>query len=329
MYKSAYETTACQGWRTQDTINDLAADYAGGNIHYFHLVHEIRCDNKVAMIYGLYHPDSRVKPFTHPIRSYDSKSNRTMGEEVIRLFVDLRSCTRPIRGTVASSVANGEQPYAISDNGEYTFQTTRAKLEAYWTMHGEHSLSAFSEYPGKIFSTWISETLTRNLGLSLESQIAIRVIAADHFINMFESKDNVFKDDSSTDTRRIRRIAEMTDIPSEQIIRFISSYESPSRNVMELVKNMTESTGGDRLSDLTGPALVGIISHSWRGNLGTETVAVSLEHPPTFMAIVYTSLTELAVKNTNLAKIALMKARDASADAFLKGMVRIFNVRED
>jgi hypothetical protein len=323
VYRSAYDTTACKGYQIDKTVNDIAADYAGGNHDYFHLLHTLDCDGKRGEIYGLFHPESRVKPFSHPIRSYDSKSNRTQGTEVVRLFVDLRTSTRPNR------IVDGNNPYAITDNGEFTFQVARAKLELYWTIHGELSLSAFAEYPGKIFSTWISETLARNLGLSLESQIAVRAISADHFLNMFEPMESSFHDDNVSDHKRIKRIAEISDLPTEHIIRYISTYVSPSKNVGELVEHMTGSTGGDRLSDLTGPALVGIIAHSWRGTMGTETVAVSLEHPPTFMAMIYTALSELAVKNTNLAKIALMKAKDSSSDAFLRGLSRIFNQAED
>lgn len=318
MYQSAYDTTACVGFRIDPLLNSITEEFVGGNIENFTRLHTINAGETVGEIYGLFHPDSNIRQFAHPIQVSDSKTNVRQGEKTIRLFVDLRTCTRPVR-----IIEAGRLPYSITDNGEYTFAVMRAKMQLYWMVYGEASLSPIGEFPGKIFCIWISETLSRNLGLSLEAQTAVRTVVADHYLNMFESKDSVSDDSVVGDNRRIKRIADLTDLPADFVIKNISNYPSPSRNIEEMVHNMTATTGGDRLSDLSTGSLIGVLARSWRGATGSEVVAVSLEHPPTFMAMVYASLTELSVKNTNLAKIALMKVRDSSAQSFLMGIQRI------
>lgn len=316
MYTTAYATTACQGFRTDRLANQLAIDANGQSLsENFSLLNTIAYGDKEVKIYGLFNPNAQSPVFIHP---YTLGTKKEGSVEVTTMVVDLRHFTKPVR----RYLGEGATEFSVSDQSEFMFTKVRASLEAYAALYGPRSLAALSEFPAKIYSTWISETLTRNLGLSLENQTTVKVVCADHFMALFD-EGQVSDEARMNDHMRIKRLSDLTDLTAEYVSRVVDQYQSPSRNINEMVENIRACSGGDRLADLSVAVLIGILARSWRGTMGSEMVGVSLEHPPTFLAMIYTSLTEIGVKNTNLAKLALLKLRDRSAQNFIQGTQRI------
>jgi hypothetical protein len=69
--------------------------------------------------------------------------------------------------------------------------------------------------------------------------------------------------------------------------------------------------------------LITILKSSWFGNNAAELLAVSLEHPPTWVSLVYTSLSERSFKNANLSKIVERYGKNNADNEFTRSFVSL------
>ena len=63
------------------------------------------------------------------------------------------------------------------------------------------------------------------------------------------------------------------------------------------------------------------MGNTWFGANAKEILAVALEHPPTWLSLVYIALKERSYKNTSLAKIALRYALNKGGNDFIRSFV--------
>jgi hypothetical protein len=64
--------------------------------------------------------------------------------------------------------------------------------------------------------------------------------------------------------------------------------------------------------------LLTIVRNSWFGTNAKDYIAVALEHPPTWMAIVYTAIVERTYKNSMIYRVAEKAGKRGGAEEFIK-----------
>lgn len=296
MFSSPYETTACSGYKltqTEGLVRELVvirrdiSQIVGENTQSF------------MPVYALLPTASPIPPFSHPLTVKGSTNDKSDGFVVVdvRPYVGMNKDDVVIRNLMEMNVA-----------------ISRAMLQSVWVTDGAQPFLSTSEYPTNIYSHWVSETLARNLGLDLTAQLSVRIIAASHFLDMFEI-DPPDATDTMKLNQRIVKIGRITGLDGH-FIQSILSQLNPCKTLSDFCNNLTLYSGSVRLSDMSPAVLISILSRSWFGVNAASVVGVALEHPPTWYAMLYAALKQQGLKKTNIAQLALMRAKDNTAKSF-------------
>lgn len=200
---------------------------------------------------------------------------------------------------------------------EYEFNATRAALSSEWLKNCESEFSAVGnggDFPALIFSRWIAETVSRRFGLETDSQLRLQVLAAHHFMSMHCDNTKPL-----TEKERVymqMKITRVTRLPASVVTDVLSDLEW-NKDIKDFINNIKELSQSARLEDFTEFALITILKNSWFGKNASEILAMSLEFPPVFNAIVYSALSESGYNKTNIGQLAKQEAKSQSAAAYL------------
>lgn len=283
MFNKPYETTPCADYnmsRVKDGIRlaliEGTSDAALG-----------ADKNSIPGVRLITSRNRDIPPFSHPF-IYEDDGKKSV-------FIDARGFTRIDR----------EGAMSISSKTEYDFNVLRAKLSLFWVTQSPADLFALGQLPMTVFCRWISENLARRFGLDPASQMRATIVTGFFYLSMYRldpEMDEEAKIKSSTQISRATRI-------NVDDIFEIADKMKPMTNVKDFVENLVECVGSVRLERFNIGVLYSSLGGSWFGGNAPELVAVALEHPPTFLAMVFTALHERGFRNTGIAKVVLAADR--------------------
>lgn len=229
-----------------------------------------------------------IPRFGHPI-----EIEAVGGEKY--LACDIRSMVSPRRSVK-------DAPF-VRSRGEFTFMVRRAILQRVWNEHEFGELKNISKMPISIFAQWVSEAMTRQLSLDPQVQLNLRVLSAFYYLCLFSPPV------SHTDDReRLKYAVQISNALNYrnvddimQVIEDVPHLE----NLGQFCKAVVDKQFSVRLERLVPGLLITWIVSSWYGSSAREVAAVALEHPPTFLAMVYASITDRGYRKTRLAEMIL------------------------
>jgi len=302
IFKTAYETTACVGYRLDKTITSLKAAYISGDATL------IPSYNIYSLIGGSV-ISNEVPAFAHPlivdIRN-DSKA----------LFIDSRSFGR------FDTLNN---LFKITNEVEYTLLLTRAKLNAIWLEGKEPWLRDVSPIPIAMYATWISESVGRRFALDPKEQFDLGILAAIFYISQFSDKVELEEKDK---LRMVNSITRALRASAQDVIEILDKVSVIS-NVFEFCGKAAEITNSIRLKELNPGVLFTIIGGTWFGVNAKEMLAVAVEHPPTWISILLSSFTERTFKNSQISKITERSNFKKTGEDFVRAALNMLRVAEE
>lgn len=95
--------------------------------------------------------------------------------------------------------------------------------------------------------------------------------------------------------------------------------------IKDFCAQVKEITENNRLQAFEEGILVNLLIASWFGTNAREMIAVALEHPPTWIALVYAAFTEKSYKNTVISKIAYRYLGSKGENDFVRSLVSLIN----
>jgi hypothetical protein len=248
------------------------------------------------ILYGLSDVEKDITPFNHPLINKENKW----------IALDLRNVV---------SLTSNKENYEIRNENEYNLAMQRFILSGMWVIGKQSSLYGL-KFPHFVFANWLSENLTKKFGLDLNNQIQLRVLALIYYSKLFTN--NYSNDDFN---KLIVRLKE--DILVPKLIEEI--YEKISDNQLENIDDFCKAcytvTGNIRLKNLDTNVLINIITNNWLGLNGKELVILSLEHPPTWISLVYAALTQKSFNKSFISNIAEKLNKKGKGDDFLKSLI--------
>ena len=279
MFNNPYKTTPCIDYSMARTEEAIKLASIEGTLT------PLRDNSGITLgnIYMVTSLNRDVPPFAHPLAM---KHN---GDDCI--FLDVRGCTRVDR----------EGNLSVSSKTEFDFAVLRGKLSAHWQAGNSAELLALGQLPLTVFARWISENITRRFGLDPLSQMKSALVAGFFFLSMFREEAELSEQEK---IKMAGQISRATRIPVETILEH-SDALTPMSSVNDLVTNLIKIVANVRLEKLSTGLLYASLGGSWFGGNANEMSAVALEHPPTFLAMVYVSLHERGYRNAGLAKVVL------------------------
>lgn len=305
LFKTPYSTTVGSGLHTKDislhlrqvlVSDNTISSYSSGNNETQPLLRQIT---------GADPSHATVPVFSHPFEviGLDKKSY---------IFIDYRPFVR------IDNSNQWEHKVIIKNQVEYNFAKARLLMSKIWMTQSTNSISGLGSLPLGVFSSWVSEAITHRFALDMGDQARIAILAAYYYQTLFfveEMDDNV-------KTMFIGNIVRLLKMPADLVFKTLEGVDNFT-NIKSFCDVVKTQLNNSRLDDFNEGILITILRGTWFGTAAGEILAIALEHPPTWVSLVYTSLSERTFKNSNIAKTSERYAKGGAGDVFMKSFVAL------
>ncbi len=182
---------------------------------------------------------------------------------------------------------------------EFEFLQARLGLGSIWLTQGPVALRNISPIVASIYASWISQTISQRLGLDLGDMMRLRILAAFFYHCLFINKEE-FKEDEINRLSVI--IAKAAKAPADETASLIERV-GYIEDINDFVNKVRVAMENPRFENFNVALLNTIISGTWFGAGGKEIACVAMEHPPTFLAMVYASFGQRGYKMAALTRV--------------------------
>lgn len=277
MYKTPYDTLVCKHFSNQiDKIKvNLTEAIISGDLQY----------DSVNEIHYVTNRNKNIKPFSHPV-------TLTIPSRKDQLFivVDTRGLT-----------TLNEDTGIFRKTPDFEYQTVRATLmRKVWLSGNTTDLLNTGDLNLKLYSHLIAETLSRRLNLDTTTTDQIKIITAFHYICLHHENRDLNEDTLLKDAKRISRCVFA---PIQEVMDIIQQLGSIN-DTNALCRALALQTQSVRLEKISPGIIFSMLGGIWFGANSNEQSAVALEHPPTFVAMVYMCVNNRSYRKTVLAQLA-------------------------
>lgn len=225
------------------------------------------------------------------------------------LFTDVRPFIRKLDGQ-SEKISERD----VKNLTEFLFHKSRLVLSMLWLGQDQTELKNTLAWAGTVYAYWLSDVISRRYGLDAKDQLIITIASHYYYQSLFEKEIT-----EETVQKLAIQTARATKAPTDMIFKIIDQMGSVS-NLDTYCEGLKKAVENVRLSDFNKGILLSIVANSWFGHNSRDIIPVSLEHPPTWCAIVYAAVTERSYKNAGIAKIAERFGKYGQSDNFTKGM---------
>lgn len=222
-------------------------------------------------------------------------------------------------------VKQDTQPENITENirnlTQYNFCKSRAILNLVWLNDRPTVLRSMFAFANNVFTMWLSETIAKVYNLDFNERSIIAAITSIYYQTLF-LEDSKFTEEQKL--LLVKNASNFTSIPSNNLFLLIDKIEKLD-DINDYCKAISSIVENVRLKDFNLAMLLTIIANSWYGFNAKEIVSVALEHPPTWIAIVYTSLSDKTYKNSSISIFADKLSKRGNSDEFMKNYLSLVN----
>lgn len=204
---------------------------------------------------------------------------------------------------------------------EYNLNKALAILTAFWCSGKYNDFKYLSKTPMAAYSSLISESIARRYGLDPKDQLIISIVAAAFYSNLFNEQKTLTENQKIS---TVPNIASATFAKSDLIFETLDKFNELS-NLKDMVEAIKVSTENPRLNDLNVGIVISIISGTWFGTNGKAIVSASLEHPPTWVTVLYSAFVERSFKNSGLSKVIDKYRGNKGEIEFTRAMKNLFS----
>jgi hypothetical protein len=294
MFKDIYSTTPCFAYNMREIISGLREAELADEV-----IQARSVDGKdIPGVYLLSPNNKTVAQFAHPVTStvHGHKDSATI---YVNPYVRFDRDTGKL---------------LVTSTTEYEFMVLRARLQEAWVHGQSRELASVSVLPAKVFSRWVSENIARRLNLTPLEQLDVSMVAALYYYYLFQ--DQVDADDK---VRLSTQASRAVNVETAKVLKVADSIQTMSdiAGFIGAVKSVVNSPRTDTLT----PALIyGILGGSWFGANAREIAAVALEHPPTFISMIYMAMTNRTYHKCFLSELVIKCDRQDIGKNFVRGI---------
>ena len=190
----------------------------------------------------------------------------------------------------------GMTTYKIRYLQDYLLTTLRTLMCAEWiTSNNKKHIEVNYSYAGVVFSNWLGDTITSRYGLSYQDKIDITAISHYYWQTLFTNSP-IDPTQAAVYSAKILRYNEA------HIVNLFNEIQSPN-TINQFIEATKTGVSNSRLASFGLTVFYSLFNNAWVGNNSRELSLVSLDHPPTFMAMVYLALTERSTKNSLIGRL--------------------------
>lgn len=254
---------------------------------------------KPVFITGIYHSESNIPLFHHPLIVSNIKGHKL-------ICTDLRSFVKPVDGEGNTGVYGLD----YKNLGYYQFNYQRAILNTAWVNGSDNELRLALGNAAVIYSYWISENIAKIYALDPKDQIFLQILSYIFYNTLFTDDHEAVAD------RTASKCAKDLNVPVDAVYQVMDRAEGLD-DIAQFCQSATTVLNNIKLKNFNEGVLISAIGNSWFSMNSKELLAMALEHPPTWLAILHVSVTDRSYKNTQIATIASRVWKTSGTDNFI------------
>jgi hypothetical protein len=184
----------------------------------------------------------------------------------------------------------------VRNTNDFDFIVRRGHLSGLWNSDMPTIFRDVSKLPLAAYAMLIGDHVAKRLALDPRDIQAVIVLAAAFYLNLFNDPGNEKKSDPF---HMSGIIANALSMRQPLVLDIIAPKDQEADAPVYIMNNLAEFcetcqrvSGSVRLRDLNPVTLCGIVGGVWYGNNSGELIAVALEHPPTWLALIQRAITD-------------------------------------
>lgn len=199
----------------------------------------------------------------------------------------------------------------------YLLVRVRTILSTLWA-NGQHgAIGHISPLLGSIFGSWIADVIQYNYKLDGADFVRMRICAAYYYRCLHSEATEVDVSNRRALAAVLARHLHVEPNEVEDVIEKVGVI----KGLEDFVIKLKDYLKAPQLTNFDAAAFVTLMGGSWHGFGGADMSVCALEHPPTFVAMVYMSFSERGFKTTGLAqKVERFRKNDKE---IVKGVERL------
>lgn len=293
MFKAPYETTTLSNYDVTKIKNTIEQELITAPDAFEPLNNFSSYANEYVLTINDSERNSHIPLFSQPLLV--NTMPVTNDNDNNRFIIDCRGFTNITR----------EGIIGVKKPAQYKNHLIGAALSSYWYFNGQSSLLNISKFPTKVFSNWVTGTLTNKLNLDELSQVRTSAIVAYYFICLFsdcpEYSEGYLPDEDESYVIGIK-VAYATGLKVQDAIDMIEGIPT-MKNVNDLSSALKQHGGSDRYKQINTALIYTLLGRFGMNGVTPETVIASIEYPPLFFKIVYIAATERGYNKSNIGNI--------------------------
>lgn len=207
----------------------------------------------------------------------------------------------------------------VSNTMEFEFLQARLGLGSVWLSKGPAELRNISPIAQTAYATWISQTVSQRLGLDLGDMMRLRILSAFFWHCLFINKEE-FKENEINRLSVV--VAKAAKAPADETASLITRV-GYIEDVVDFVNKIVLVMENPRFENFNVGLLNTVISGTWFGLGGKEIACVAIEHPPTFLAMVYASFGQRGYKMAGLTRVTELYKGPKGEAEFIRAVRRL------
>lgn len=259
----------------------------------------------VGLLTTLTDEEMTVPPLVFPILVEMSSASARKSKSYV--VVDVRPYLSSNQLTVGNALN-------IRQKDNYNFFVANAVLTNAWVNPSRrNSFKFLGTAPMAVYASLLSNSLERRFALDAGEQLKISIIAAAFYHKLFDESSAVMESETIS---MAKAITAATRAPVEMIYEVLDSITT-LRNLDDVVETIKRVIDNPRLDGLNLGTLVTIVNAMWYGPYGRELIIAALEHPPTWITILHSALTDRSMKHSGVAQVADRYKGSRGGDDFI------------
>lgn len=302
IYYTPYQTTMGSIVVLDEITKTIKMAFIKDNINKVNLGVKPLSHMEMVFITGTFQSEADIPLFTHPLEVvYNGKTY---------LCVDMRLFISNMLGRTTLADMDNH----IKNRVEFNFVKTKAILTLAWLNKGQGHIKNGLGFAANVYSALVSQLISRAYGLDYGDQLLIQIVACYFYYSLFYDDEMITKDLIQSWVIHTIQITKADSSLIESTFNKITKCNSMA-TFCETVKSVCVNS---RLHDLNVPVVLTLVKSTWFGANAKEIMSVALEHPPTWVSMVYTALQERSYKNSNIYQYAERLGKRGLAEEFIR-----------
>lgn len=301
-YKTCYETSVGRIFNTKALDRALYESLITGGLQSRRFGVENVGNVSAVFVIGGNTDENLIPSFTHPYLIGDFKGRSY-------LITDLRL----FRTSNLDYMSEHSFEVSVRNKAEYGLVKARAVLSLMWLDEAKREkLRSQFKFAAAVYASWLSQAISRTYALDFHDQALITAIGIYYYHTLFIKEARLSGNELET---AVIHTIKATKLPAQDVyqlfeqLREVHSITDYCEAVKDVVSNV-------RLKDFNLAMLLTQIRNTWFGTNAKDLLSVALEHPPTWISIVFSTLTERSYKGSALYSIIEFCGRRGNADEF-------------